>query len=184
MSRRTIGLAVAVMLFGLGLSTILAISSRAQEATPAADCAADTAASETLVQRWYEEVWTAGTVGVLDELVVDDHHHHWAVGPDTTGQEPLKERIAAWRDAFPDLEVTMDEVIAREDLVAVRWTARGTNGGTFQGHEPTGKVAEWAGINVFRVECGQIVEAWSEMDALGLYQQLGVMDAESMENDS
>ena len=107
-------------------------------------------------------------------MLADDHVHHWAVGPDTAGTPPVKARLATWRAAFPDLRVTVEQVVRDGDLVAARWLARGTQEGSFQGQAPTGRTVEWRGINIFRVECGRIAEAWSEMDTLRLREQLGL----------
>ena len=66
-------------------------------------------------------------------------------------------------------------VVASADRAAVRWTGSGTHQAEFQGLAPTGLPVVFTGINVYRIACGQIVEGWSEPDALGLLQQLGVV---------
>jgi len=76
--------------------------------------------------------------------------------------------------AFPDLRVTVEDVIVDGDLIAARRTATGTNDGPSQDRAPTGRAVAWPGINIFRVACGRIVEVWSEMDTLGLRAQLEV----------
>jgi steroid delta-isomerase-like uncharacterized protein len=81
----------------------------------------------------------------------------------------------AFGEAFPDIKVTVDVVVAEEDLVAVAWTARGTNEGEFHGIPPTGKTAEWEGLDLMRFTCGKISEVWVSADALGLHQQLGAI---------
>lgn len=67
----------------------------------------------------------------------------------------------------------MNDVIVDGDLVVVRWTENGTQQGRFGNLEPTGKNVTWTGINIFRVECGQVVESWNATDGIGLQQQLG-----------
>jgi steroid delta-isomerase-like uncharacterized protein len=74
--------------------------------------------------------------------------------------------------AFPDLERTVEDLVAEGDKVVARWTARGTNTGDFNGMPATGKVATSSGITIFRIADGRIVEEWSESDMLGLMQQL------------
>jgi predicted ester cyclase len=76
--------------------------------------------------------------------------------------------------AFPDVHYTIDTTITDGDLVAFIWRAEGTNTGSLQGRPPTSKHAAWTGINAFRVQCGQIVEVWAEIDALGRLRQLGL----------
>ena len=144
-------------------------------ATPAAGCpTAGEAEHEALARRWWDEAWSGGNLDALDEVLAADHVHHWAVGPDTTGPAPVKGRLATWRAAFPDLRVTVEDAIAEGDRVVARWVATGTHEGAFQGQAPTGRSVEWRGINIFRIECGRIAEAWSEMDTLGLRAQLGL----------
>jgi steroid delta-isomerase-like uncharacterized protein len=74
--------------------------------------------------------------------------------------------------AFPDLERTIEDLVAEGDKVVARWTAKGTNTGDFNGMPATGKYATSSGITIFRIADGRIVEEWSESDLLGLMQQL------------
>ena len=80
-----------------------------------------------------------------------------------------------WRDAFPDLEVRVDKQVAERDLVAVRWTASGTNTGTGNGIPATGRAVEITGTTLFRMDDGKIAEEWTCADSLGLRKQLGMM---------
>jgi steroid delta-isomerase-like uncharacterized protein len=82
-----------------------------------------------------------------------------------------------WRSAFPDLSVAVDLVVAERDLVAVRWTARGTNTGTGNGIPATGKRVETSGTTIFRFEDGAIAEEWTAGHSLGLMRQLGLLPA-------
>jgi steroid delta-isomerase-like uncharacterized protein len=82
----------------------------------------------------------------------------------------------AMQTAFPDLERTIEDLFAAEgDKVVLRWTARGTHEGDFNGLPPTGVTATSSGITIFRVEDGRIVEEWAESDMLGLLQQVGAI---------
>ena len=80
-----------------------------------------------------------------------------------------------WRAAFPDLAVGVDVVVAERDLVAVRWTARGTNTGTGNGIAATGRRVQISGTTIFRFEHGEIAEEWTSGDSLGLMRQLGLL---------
>ena len=81
----------------------------------------------------------------------------------------------AMATAFPDLERTVEDLVAEGDRVVARWSARGTNTGSFNGMPATGRTATSSGITIFRLQDGKIVEEWSESDMLGLLQQLGVV---------
>lgn len=80
-----------------------------------------------------------------------------------------------WREAFPDLKITVDKQVAERDLVAVRWTARGTNTGTGNGIPATGRAVQVTGTTLFRMDDGRIAEEWTCADSLGLRKQLGML---------
>ena len=77
--------------------------------------------------------------------------------------------------AFPDLQFTIDDLLAARDKVVARFTARGTQTGEFQSIPATGRTAAVSGIAIYRVSEGKVVEQWLEYDQLGLLQQLGVI---------
>ena len=79
--------------------------------------------------------------------------------------------------AFPDLQFTLDDLLADRDRVVARFTARGTQTGVFQDIPATGSAATVSGIAIYRLAGGEIVEQWLEYDQLGLLQQLGVIPA-------
>ncbi|MDI9238261.1 ester cyclase [Lysobacter sp. LF1] len=80
-----------------------------------------------------------------------------------------------WRKAFPDLKVTVDKQVAERDLVAVRWTALGTNTGAGNGIPATGRAVQITGTTLFRMADGRIAEEWTCADSLGLMRQLGML---------
>ena len=80
-----------------------------------------------------------------------------------------------WREAFPDLNITVDRQVAERDLVAVRWTARGTNTGAGNGIPATGRAVQITGTTLFRMADGRIAEEWTCADSLGLMKQLGLV---------
>src|SRR5918998_788646 len=149
----------------------------AQEATPEAECPVTTPEENTeLATMYWEEVWW-GDQGKIAEIVAPDEVHHWGIGGDTTGFEEFSERWALFFTAFPDLEFTVDVVVAEDDLAATYWTATGTHSGEWQGIAPTDREVTWQGINIFRFECGQIVESWGTAAPLGLLRQFGAVEA-------
>jgi steroid delta-isomerase-like uncharacterized protein len=80
-----------------------------------------------------------------------------------------------WREAFPDLNITVEKQVAERDLVAVRWTARGTNTGSGNGIPATGRAVQMTGTTLFRMDDGRIAEEWTCADSLGLMRQLGML---------
>jgi steroid delta-isomerase-like uncharacterized protein len=83
--------------------------------------------------------------------------------------------ISADMTAYPDLQITIEDMIAEGDKVVVRYTFRGTQEGETQGIPPTGNHVTVTGIFMCRCEGGKIVEEWENWDDLGLLQQLGVI---------
>jgi predicted ester cyclase len=139
-------------------------------ATPCADDSTD--ANVPTARRWTEDVYTGKDLTVLDEILDPSAIHHGAAFPDTAGVEAIKEALAGTFASFPDITLTVDDTIGDGDLVVVRWSGTGTNDGPWLGMEPTGKTAHFTGINIYRFACGEIVESWSEMDALSVLREL------------
>jgi len=130
----------------------------------------------TAVRRLIQEAFNEGRLETVDEVVASTFVGHDPALPEPIhGIEAEKDLIAGYRRAFPDLSITIDEVIAEGDKVVTRWTARGTNLGDLWAIEPTGKAATVTGMSIDRFEHGRIVEAWTNWDTLGLMQQLGVI---------
>ncbi len=77
--------------------------------------------------------------------------------------------------AFPDLQVTMEDIVAEGDKVVTRSTLRATHAGTFTGIPPTGKQIAFSVIDILRIADGKIAEHWGLTDQLALLQQLGVV---------
>lgn len=112
--------------------------------------------------------------GVFDVPYTKDFVGHGSRGRTFTHEQGRQEAIG-WREAFPDLVVVVDHVVADGDKVAVRWTARGTNTGSGNGIPATGRAVETSGIALFRFEHGAVAEEWVSSDTLGLMRQLGLL---------
>jgi steroid delta-isomerase-like uncharacterized protein len=132
--------------------------------------------NKAAVHRVIEEVWSRGNFAVVDELVAHDYVGH-SSGTERHGREGYTEYFATLRQAFPDLQFTVEDQIAEGDRVATRWTARGTHEGAYAGIPPTHRRGVVAGTTVYRIAQGQIRECWTHLDELGLLQQLGVIPA-------
>ena len=136
-------------------------------------------ALKAVVWRFLEEIWHQGNLQVIDEVIAPNYvrhtSHYREGGRDVHGPEGVRQSIAAFRTAFPDVHFTVEDMFVADDKVVVRWTCRGTHRGAFLGIAPSGKVVTFTGINIYRIANGQIVERWAEEDAISLYQQLGLL---------
>jgi steroid delta-isomerase-like uncharacterized protein len=132
--------------------------------------------NKTIVRRLFEEVWNKGNLQLTDELLAPNYAHHDASTPDVgRGPESEKKRAALYRTAFPDIRLTVEEIIAEGETVVARWSCRGTHKGDLSGIAPTGKPFTISGVSIARLANGKIAEGWVNWDALGLMQQLGVV---------
>jgi len=177
-SRREVTrMAVGALLGAVGLAQIVSRPTIAQEATPAAGaetCPATTEAENiALVQRYWDEVWTAGGDAAVAGVFTDDERHHWGVGGPTVGPDAFAVRLVLFLAAFPDFAIHVDDAFADGDMVVTRYTATGTHEGAWLGIEPTGTSVEYTGMNLFRLECGKIAESWGEANHLSLLRQIG-----------
>jgi predicted ester cyclase len=89
--------------------------------------------------------------------------------------EGAKQKWAMYLAGLPDLRVTIEELVAEGDKVAVRRSYAGTHRGELLGVPPTGKQLQLGGISIFRLTGGKIAEHWEQLDRLTLMQQLGVV---------
>ncbi len=133
------------------------------------------AENKTIAQRFNEDIWGTGDEAALKELFAPDFVDHGALPGQTPDREGHKQILAAFRSAFPDLNVTTEDIVAEGDKVVTRWTARGTHQGELMGIPPTGKEVRIKGIDVLRIEEGRMVERWAEYNDLEVMQQLGAV---------
>ena len=122
--------------------------------------------NKEIVRRFAEEFLNEGRYETGKELVAEDIADHTPYG-ETTGLEAVVETMETVRAAFPDLVLIPHEIIAEDDIVAVRMTQRGTHEGTFMGIEPTGNSFEINAMGFVRLEDGKIVERWGVPDLFG-----------------
>lgn len=126
-----------------------------------------------IAQRFHEEAINQGNLAALQDILHPDVVHHAAGGfPDVTTAAGVTAMMAAFPNAFSDLHYAFDLFLVQDAFVVERYTATGTQDGPLQDLPPSGRTATWTGINIFRIECGQIAEIWSEVDALSRNQQL------------
>lgn len=121
-----------------------------------------------------DAVWNRRKLEVLDEIVASDYVRHDPAFPiEARGPEGFKQYVVAMCTPFPDAQVSIENVIAEGEQVAIRWTFHGRHSGDFMGIAATGKELTLPGISIIRMKDGKIVEGWDAYDALGMIRQLG-----------
>ncbi len=130
--------------------------------------------NKALIRRIAEEIFNKKNLALADELVDTNYVFHAPGGQEEKGRERFKQMQPKLFTTFPDIRLTIEDMVAEGDKLAYRYTLRGTHKGDFMGIAPTGKQFELSGIAIGRVIGGKIVEEWDSSDMLGMMQQLGV----------
>lgn len=163
----------------LGLLGVVPLFADAQEATPAACAATTPEQNEALVTDLYPAVAAGEDVA---PFLAAEHTVHLPSGRDEV------DSIAGWavdyQEDFADLSITVDQIIAEGDLVAIYSTWSGTqrDDNEQRGFPITGNHSEWAQTTFFRLECGKIVEVWPVVDLLGQLTDLGIVTEEEWQS--
>jgi steroid delta-isomerase-like uncharacterized protein len=133
--------------------------------------------NKAIAHRALEEIFSAeGNLEVADDLIAPDYVGHDPVSPeDVRGPEGVKEFASMYRNAFPDVLLSVEQRLAEGYMVATRWVANGTHLGELMGIAPTGNRVTVAGTSVERIVDGKIEETWDNYDALGMMQQIGAI---------
>jgi steroid delta-isomerase-like uncharacterized protein len=134
--------------------------------------------NQTLVHRWFEEVWNKGRAEAIDEMFACEGIAHGLAdqsGNEMCGPEGFRPFFESFRNAFPDLEVTVEDTVVEGDKIAARCTVRGTHTGQGLGVDATNRPVTFTGMTIIRVKDGKIVEAWNNFDFMAMFQQMGVV---------
>lgn len=130
-------------------------------------------------RRFMEEVWNRNNLAVVDEIASPDLVVHYLPPGTPPGGETIKQSLASLRAAFPDLEITFENLIAEGDKVAVHCKMTGTHRGPFHSKTlipATGRRVSVEGVEMWRFnDEGKWVELTGGFDQLALLQQLGVI---------
>jgi predicted ester cyclase len=128
--------------------------------------------NKAIVRRLFEEPWK-GNLSVVDELTASDYIGHDPALPEPLrGPEGIKEFVSTYLVAFPDARIQVEEQLAEGELVATRWSARGTHEGELMDIEPTGKEVTVTGLTISRLEGGKVVEEFQNWDFSGMLRQI------------
>jgi steroid delta-isomerase-like uncharacterized protein len=130
--------------------------------------------NKTLARRWFEDLFSRGNLDVANEILSAEFVDH-LTHEDERGLEELKHYVSIYHTAFPDIQDTVEDIVAEGDKVVVRWTSGGTHQGESMGVPPTGRHVTFSGMRLFRIAENKIVESWVNIDERGLQEQLGAV---------
>lgn len=133
---------------------------------------------ETLLHRWFEEVWNNRSEDAIDEIFAEDgvaNGLNDAEGNPLRGPENFKTLHRAFLSAYPDLKITIEDTVREGDKIAARCIVRATHAGEGVGVAPTGQPVEFTGMTIVKIKDDKIVEAWNEFDFMKMYSQVGAL---------
>lgn len=134
--------------------------------------------NEDTVKRFIDEVWNKRKLDLLEGLL----HFPYEInnllseaGPAEVDPAGMRRHIQEWIDAFPDLHLAVADMVAEDDKVVLLWTMKGTHHGEYQGKGPTGNKINVNAVALFRLKDGKLCGHSVMVDALNLYQQIGII---------
>jgi steroid delta-isomerase-like uncharacterized protein len=132
--------------------------------------------NKNLIRQAAEEIYNKGNYSHIDEIVSSDFVIH-SLNPNKEihGREGARNFAVSLRTAFPGIKFTIKDQFAEGDKVVTHFIVEGTHQGSFEGIPPTGKTFKVSAIDIDYIKNGKISECWSNLDELGLLQQLGVL---------
>ncbi|RYF89568.1 MAG: hypothetical protein EOO00_09845, partial [Chitinophagaceae bacterium] len=127
--------------------------------------------NKAIIQRWFEEIWNQGSEEAIDELLAPEAILHGLEHPDSvgkTGPESFKPFFRAFRGAFPDMVISLNEIVAEDDRVMVHFTATGSYKGNELGLVASEKPIHVNGMCFARIQNGQLVEGHNTIELLNM----------------
>ena len=133
---------------------------------------------ETLMHRWFEEVWNNGREEAIDEMFAEDGVAHGLPtesGEPIRGPKDFKPLFKTFREAFPNIKITVGETVSDGEKIASVCYVSGLHEGEGLGLSPTKQPVEFMGLVLIKHKDGKIVESWNSFDFMGMYSQLGAL---------
>lgn len=132
--------------------------------------------NKAIVRRLYEEAWNKRKLEVINEIISPSHGLHVPTIPGSSvGPEAYKREVLRFLKGYSDLHWTIEDLVAEKDKVVACWTISGTHKGEYMGIPATNKKVSVDGMTIHHITNGKIMDSYSNWDALGMMQQLGVV---------
>lgn len=129
-------------------------------------------------QEQFGEAVNSGNLEKLRDLVDKDVKDHDPAPNQGAGAQGYIDFFSMMRNAFPDMEIEVEKLVADEDNVAFAYTLTGTHKGEFMGVEGTNRPVKIRGMQISRFREGKMIERWGSSDELGILKQIGVNPVE------
>ena len=134
--------------------------------------------NKQLVRRWFDEVWNNGRADAIEEMFDENGIAH-GLGDDPSnpirGPRDFQPFHTIFREAFPNMNIVIEDMIAEGDKVAARCSVRAKHEGEFLGRAATQSPVDFSGMTIVRIAGGKIVEAWNNFDFMVLHKQVGLL---------
>ena len=134
--------------------------------------------NEAIIKRFVEVAFNQGNVSICDDALAENFRYHGPMGEERRGPEAFKQHIQNLRDAFPDMKMTLIDIVSEGDMVFHRWSFSGTNLGSMMGNPPTKQLVTFPVWVLSHVAYGKEMEAWEMYDTLSMAEKTGSMTAE------
>ena len=134
-------------------------------------------ANKQLIRRWFEEVWNKGRADAIEEMFDENGVAHGLSDDPANpikGPREFRPFHTLFRQAFPNMIVVVEDIVAEGDKVAARCSVRGKHEGAFGERAATQAPVEFTGMVIARIDNGKIVEAWNNFDFMTMYKQIGL----------
>jgi steroid delta-isomerase-like uncharacterized protein len=129
--------------------------------------------TDTVLHRWFEQVWNQGREDAIDELMTQDSLVH-GLEVQIQGPAAFKPFWRKFKAAFPDMRITVEQCLIDGDMMAVRCSVTGSHTGDGLPVPASGNKAAFTGMCMARIRDGKIAEGWNNFDFMSMYQQLGL----------
>lgn len=129
-----------------------------------------------LVARRFLQIWGNGSLDIIDELASPSISVYYPIAQqEIHGSELFKRVMGNFRSAFPDSSIAIEDEVAEDDKVVIRWSFSATHLGNFLDISPSGKKIKWTGITIYHIIDGKVVEERGEENFLGFLRQIGLV---------
>ena len=134
--------------------------------------------NKALVRRWFQEVWNNGRADAIDEMFDENGIAHGLSDDPSNpikGPENFRPFHTLFREAFPNMMIVIEDMVAEGDKVAARCSVQGKHEGDFRGLAATQSPVYFTGMTIVRIANGKIVEAWNNFDFMSMHKQIGLV---------